>query len=368
MARDLHKKPFQAHTLNKLELFFDHATAWLSVFARSHDAKKNMPQRLRIYDFFCGPGKDEHGQEGSPLLVMRAVGQFREDIRRSGLDVGMLFNDVDATKVDDLRRTLEKEGYLDGPWHLDFRHKSFEKVFPETYLSMKNQGNLILLDQHGVKFFTPELFQKLRDLSWTDTLIFMSSSYAYRFRETPEIQQYLDAQKVFPGRTHYYYVHRAMTQYFRTLIPPEREYYLIPYSFKNGANIYGLIFACGNALGADKFLQAAWKRDKLTGEADYLIDSDRIDPERPSLFSEMDKPKKIQLFERGLESELLGANLTTTSDLYRYALREGFLPRHVRPVFERLRKEGYIDGEITGLGYKSIKNLKPITRTRKSKQ
>src|SRR6266404_2217933 len=221
MARDLHKKPFREHTISKLELFFDHAKAWLSVFARSHDAKKKMPGRLRIYDFFCGPGRDEHGQEGSPLLVMRAVNELRE--------------------------TLDKEGYSSGPWQLDFRHENFEQVFAETYPSMRGQGNLILLDQHGIKFFTPELFQKLRELSWTDTLIFMSSSYAYRFRETPEIQQYLDAQKIFLEQSHYYYVHRAITQYFRTLIPTGREYYLIPYSFKSGANIYGLIFACGNA-------------------------------------------------------------------------------------------------------------------------
>ena len=78
MARDLHKKPFQEHTLNKLELFFDHTQAWLSVFVRSHDSKKRMPKKLRIYDFFCGPGRDEYGQEGSPLLVMRAVTEFRE--------------------------------------------------------------------------------------------------------------------------------------------------------------------------------------------------------------------------------------------------------------------------------------------------
>ena len=180
MARDLHKKPFREHTISKLELFFDHAKAWLSVFARSHDAKKKMPGRLRIYDFFCGPGRDEHGQEGSPLLVMRAVNEFREDIQRSGLDVGALFNDVDKTKVDELRETLDKEGYSSGPWQLDFRHANFEQVFAETYPSMRGQGNLILLDQHGIKFFTPELFQKLRELSWTDTLIFMSSSYAYR--------------------------------------------------------------------------------------------------------------------------------------------------------------------------------------------
>jgi three-Cys-motif partner protein len=257
MARDLHEKPFQEHTLNKLQLFFDHARAWLSVLVRAHDPKKRMPKKLGIYDFFCGPGRDEHGQDGSPLLIMRALSQFRDDIKQRRLDVSVLFNDVDAEKVEQLRQTLEKEGYVSGPWKIDFQKKSFEKSFAETYPSMRGRGNLILLDQHGIRFFTPELFKRLRSLSWTDTLIFMSSSYAYRFRETPEIQQYLDAENIFLANIDYYYVHRAITQYFRNLIPADSEYYLIPYSFKSGGNIYGLIFACGNALGAQKFLEAA---------------------------------------------------------------------------------------------------------------
>lgn len=368
MARDLHDKPFQEHTLNKLQLFFDHTLAWLSVLVRAHDQKKNMPKKLRIYDFFCGPGRDEHGQDGSPLLVMRTLNEFRQDIKQRHLDVGVVFNDVDSEKVGHLQQILQKEGYTNGPWKIDFRKESFDHVFAETYPSMRGQGNLILLDQHGIKFFTPELFNRLRNLSWTDTLIFMSSSCAYRFRETPEIQQYLDAENIFPSKTNYYYIHRAITQYFRKLIPTDSEYYLIPYSFKSGGNIYGLIFACGNALGAQKFLEAAWRRDKLTGEANYLIDSDQIDPRQKSLFSEMDKPKKINLFERSLEKELIEGKLSTTSALYRYALREGFLPKHVRPVFDRLCKEGYLEGNITGLGYKSIKDPRPIKRTGKSKQ
>jgi hypothetical protein len=99
-----------------------------------------------------------------------------------------------------------------------------------------------------------------------------------------------------------------------------------------------------------------------------LIDSDKIDPHQKSLFGEMDKPKKINVFERALEKELMDGKLSTTSELYRYALREGFLPKHVRPVFDRLCKEGYVEGNITGLGYKSIKDPRSVRHTPKSKQ
>src|SRR5262245_47390762 len=140
MARDLHDKPFQEHTLNKLQLFFDHTQAWLSVLVRAHDPKKGMPNKLRIYDFFCGPGRDEHGQDGSPLLVMRALNEVRHDIKQRRLDVGVLFNDVDAEKVEHLQDILRKEGYSSGPWKIHFRKESFENIFAQTYPSMHGQG------------------------------------------------------------------------------------------------------------------------------------------------------------------------------------------------------------------------------------
>jgi hypothetical protein len=227
---------------------------------------------------------------------------------------------------------------------------------------MRGKANLILLDQHGIRHFNSEVFSKLRRLRFTDTLIFMSSSFAARFKETPEINRYLNARQIFPETTHYYHVHRAMTEYFRSLIPAGEEYYLIPYSFKSGANIFGIIFASGSAKGAEKFLEAAWKRDKLTGEANFPIDADQIDPTAPQLWSEWDKPRKVQVFERALEQKILAGEITDIAELYRYGLHEGFLPKHIRPVLQKLAKAGKIEADVTGLGYESLRQPKRIRR------
>jgi len=48
----------------------------------------------------------------------------------------------------------------------------------------------------------------------------------------------------------------------------------------------------------------AWREDKRTGEADYDIDDDRIDSTTPSLFEEMNVPRKVQVFGRKLRDKV----------------------------------------------------------------
>jgi len=49
------------------------------------------------------------------------------------------------------------------------------------------------------------------------------------------------------------------------------------------------------------------------------------------------------VFEQALERKLLDGELADTGELYRHALREGFLPKHVRPVLQKLAKAGKIE-------------------------
>lgn len=359
MANDLHKKPFREHTKNKLDLFQGHAKRFMCVFIRAntHDWQT---KKVRIYDFFCGPGRDETGQWGSPLLLLDALREFSDDISRNKIDVRVLCNDCDEKKAAHLKLAIEAEGLHDGPWKIDYHTEDFGVLFNRVFPSMSGCANLILLDQHGIRHFTSDVFDGLRSLPSTDTIIFMSSSYASRFKETPGINKYLNAREIFPEHSNYFHVHRAITEYFRSLIPSEEEYYLIPYSFKSGSNIYGVIFASANALGAEKFLEIAWNLDRLTGEANYLIDGDKINLESPQLFADMDKPTKLQLFERESRSKLLSGELSDTGELYRYVLRSGFLQKHIRGVLKTLVKEKRIRVEFTNLGYNDTRTPRPI--------
>ncbi len=335
--------------------------AWLSVFVASG---KFPGKSIRVFDLFCSPGKDSDGRKGSPILILESLQTFAHQLRQGRHSVDVYFNDSEAEKVDDLKDNIVEAQLGAGPYELHFDNKDFFEVFEALYPQMQGSANLLLLDQHGFRFFSPDVFKRIRKLPFTDTLVFMSSSYVMRFKEQPEINRYLETHKIFVGKTPYHHVHRAILGYYRSLVGTDEQYFLAPFSFESGSNIYGVIFGSGNHLGLHKFLETAWRMDKLTGEANYDIDREGITPDQGMFFG-MEKPKKIQLFEEEFEKDLLTAHLPDTGAIYDYVLQQGFLMKHAAPVLRRLKKAGQIDGNITGIEYSSLKLPEPIKVIRK---
>lgn len=357
MARDLHRKPFNEGTLVKLELFRAYITAWLAVFVKSERVTK---KKIQIFDFFCGPGEDSNGQKGSPLLILEILQGLSTSIRAVGYEVEVHLNDADPDKIDELKQTLTERGLMTGPYNIHFSSKDFLQSFDSLYSQMRGSANLLLLDQHGVRFFTADVFKRIRALAVTDTLVFMSASYVLRFKDEPGINQYLEAKKIFAQHTPYHQVHRALVEYYRSLVPSSEQYFLAPFSLKSGSNIHGVIFGSGNHKGLQKFLETAWSFDPLRGEADYDIDREGIVEGQGMLFDDMSRPKKTQLFEKQFETEILSRHLPDTGTIYDYVHQQGFLMKHANAVLRRLKKEGLIDGIISGIDYSSLKEPKTV--------
>src|SRR6266700_719865 len=303
MPRDLHHKPFNDATLAKLELFRKHIDAWLGVFVGSGRVTK---KKIRIFDLFCGPGQDSNDQKGSPLLILESLQRLAITIKQVGYQVDAYFNDADQEKITELQQSISDAGLATGPYSFHFSSKDFTHIFKELRPEMLDSANLLLLDQNGVRFFSADIFNEIRTLQVTDTLVFMSASYVLRFKDDPEITRYLGAAKLFASKSPaYHQAHRAIVDYYRTLVPKSPPYLLAPFSIRSGSNIHGVIFGSQNLKGLEKFLEAAWSMDKLRGEADYDIDQEDIREGEPSLFPSMDKPKKTHLFEKQFEAELV---------------------------------------------------------------
>ncbi|RMG19061.1 MAG: hypothetical protein D6730_22170, partial [Bacteroidetes bacterium] len=188
-----------------------------------------------------------------------------------------------------------------------------------------------------------EVFLKIVTQRQTDFLFYISSSYINRFREHESFKKYLEVEKIdFEGKS-YFQCHRVILDYYKSLIPENYEYYLAPFSIKKNSNIFGLIFGSSHPLALEKFLAAAWKIDKLRGEANYDIDKDRINPATPSLFPEFNTPKKLQVFEEELTNQILQRNLLSNYDVYLFGLTNGFLPKHVNTIIRKLIKQHKIN-------------------------
>ena len=245
----------------------------------------------------------------------------------------------------------------DPPFEISYSSEDFESVFKQSIPLMKNResANFLFLDQNGIKHITKEIFQIILGIQTTDFLFFISSSTLSRFNDNNDIKKYIHIPDSVLSASDYCHIHRRVLEYYREIIPKNREYYLCPFSIKKGSNIYGLIFGTGHLLGIDKFVNQCWKIDPQTGDSNFDIDNDKIDENQMTLFPEIDKPKKIQGFEKDLKNAIVSRKLSTNIEIYKYALFNGFKAEHARKVVSNLMKDSKLPRQRLSISYNSCK-------------
>lgn len=336
VAQDLHRTRFDETTESKLKLFRLYLREWLPVFL----ASRGSSRPVNIFDFFAGPGRSVTGQPGSPQLIAEEIRPYYR--AAGGREINLFFNEKDGRKLAELKSFLGPM-MSRAPAAVHFANLDFAEAFEQWHPRMPRAANLLFLDQSGVRHITEEIFEALLELDCTDFLFFIASSTFHRFGQHPSFKRYFETEKINPDS--YTDVHRAVRGYYRALVPPGMEYYLAPYSLKKGSNIYGLIFGTHHPLGAMKFLRKTWSLDEQRGEANFDIDDDRIEEDRPFLFDALNKPTKLAVFEADLRTAILGGQLETDRDVSLFALESGCLGRHARDVVLKMRAEGLLEGK-----------------------
>jgi len=358
---DFHNNPFDEATLVKLELFKKYIREWIPVFVHM----KPAPRRIRIVDFFAGPGRDADGALGSPLIALEEIRHYEDDIRKVGAKVHLELNEAVASKASALKGAMEKEQVAKDLCSWRVRSRDFHQAFEELLPKLRYGPNLLLMDQQGVKFISDEVFQKILRLPLTDFIFFIASSALRRFESHPNIQKHIPISKGAVTSRDYNDTHRAVAEHYRELTESsDQEVFLGHFSIKKGPNIYGLIFGSTNHLGMEKFLRVCWKLDPVRGEANFDIDDERIEASRPHLFSEMDVPKKVEKFREHIENGILSGDLATDGSVYIATLKARMLPMHGREILSDLIKRKLVRcssrARVSKAGYREPRRLEVI--------
>jgi len=365
MAKDINKKPYDEATLTKLDIFEQYLLAWLPVFIQTPYAKN-----IKICDYCAGSGQDSEGVVGSPLRILQTIEKYRDSIRQKNFSIDVIFNEAKSGKLDELQNAVN--GCFNGSsWNsrvnVFCHNEDFQNLFRSHYNQLKQQPNLLFIDQYGIKEVTGEIFQMLIDLQKTDFLFFMSSSAMNRFAHIPEFQTHFpDIDPDTISNAKYENIHRIMLDYYKGKIPAGNETKLYPFTLKKGAHIYGLVFGSKHSLGVEKFLDLAWDKNKINGEANFDIDKD-LPKQEASLFDSLpdyEKPKtKRELFEIELEDFIQRHGEVNNRDIYHFTLNHGHPKSHAKECVMRLKKESKVEykGNI-GFSYSSCvkKDPKPI--------
>lgn len=355
-TEEIEDKPYSEGTLTKLAIFEMYARAWLPVFT---SAPNPLWKKLHLFDFFAGRGRDCEGTAGSPVRLLKEVAERQSEIRGKAMQVTVTACDGDVEKVQSLREYVAAEKLVPPGIQFDSQPGEFADTFAKYLPILKDRDTacLVLLDQYGFKEIDPDVFKELTACPTTDILLFVSTHYLHRFAEHPIVRRYIQLERA----ADYYHAHRAVLEWYRSQVPPGIEYYLAPFSFRKGSNVYCVIFGSSHPRGMEQFLTVAWQKDKLNGEADYDLNREDFNDIAPFLPMDMfEKPKKKQVFEASLEQAIRARKLLTETDLYLFCLENGMLPSHASPVLAKLKKEGVIECAFQSPNRKSLKEPRPF--------
>jgi three-Cys-motif partner protein len=312
-------------------------------------------KRLHIFDFFAGRGRDCDGNPGSPTRLLTEIQTRWKEISGKQLTVTLTACDSSPAKIQSLTEYFNQEARL--PVGLKFDPcagefaTTFERYFP--VLQNKEVACLVLLDQYGFKQVDSEVFQKLTKCPTTDILFFVSTQHLHRFSEHPDVRKYIELERA----EDYHLAHQEVMKWYRSQIPVGVEYYLAPFSFRKGSNIYSVIFGSSHPRGMEQFLSVAWQKDKLNGEADYDLNREDFQELAPYLaFDMFVKPRKTQVFEASLEEAIRHAKVTNERQIYLFCLENGMMPSHASPVLAKLKKENVIECAFKSPNRDSLKN------------
>ncbi len=355
-AEEIEDKPFNEGTLTKLQLFELYARAWLPVFTSPSEP---IWKRIHVFDFFAGRGRDCEGTPGSATRLLAEIRNRWPEIQSKNLQVTLTASDADADKIDSLASYFKDHSLIPPGLRFDPQTGDFAAVF-ERYKPILQSGDvacLVLLDQYGFKQIDAEVFATLTRCPVTDILFFVSTQHLHRFADHPAVKRYIELERA----EDHYLAHKPVIEWYRSRIPAGQEYYLAPFSFKKGKNIYSLIFGSAHPRGMEQFLSVAWQKDKLNGEADYDLNREDFSDLAPFLAMDMfEKPKKIQIFEAELQKSILDQTLTCEADLYRFCLSHAMLPKHATPVLSELKNRGRIACDFRSPRRESLREPRPF--------
>jgi three-Cys-motif partner protein len=359
--KDLHENPFDETTIAKLEIFEDYAQAWIPTFVMSG------ANTICIFDFFSGTGYDINGVEGSPIRILKKIKEHVGNIFQRGVKIKVYLNEWEPNKREQKKFELlqkacddffQKNPDVKRAIELNLSNENFEELFPKLLPIVKIFPSLVYLDQNGIKFLSEKYFLELEKTRQTDFLYFVSASYFWRFGNSEEFKIHLDIDMAEAKKEPYKFIHRNIIDQIRNKLPDKTQLKLYPFSLRKGANIHGIIFGATHPRAVDKFLNVAWKRNEINGEANFDIDDDRK-KNQMDLFGEK-KLTKLEDFQINVRNKVLTGEIKNNFELLEYAYNQGHIGNHASECLKNMKKQKEIDYESSSplVTYENVYKIK----------
>ena len=326
----------EPHTRAKHEILKLYMQAWVPILGQS-----NFSELLYI-DGFAGPGRYSKGEDGSPIIALKAALEQRERIRPK---MSFLFVERQNDRASMLESIL---GDTATPPQFSVAvegGKTFEEAVTRFLDARTSGGNRIpptfaFIDPFGWSGVPFDLVRRILSYPSCEVLVTFMYEEINRFIGHPDQESNFDS--FFGARewrqiTSVYDPHERNRQlhdlYLNQLRDSAGMKYVRSFEMRNGRDVtdYYLFYATNSLLGLKKMKEAMWRVDK-SGEF---------------RFSDATNPLQLILFEREPQFDVLKNQImdrfqgqeTTIGDIEEFVVSEtAFRETHYKRILRQLEK------------------------------
>ncbi len=286
MPPDATTWPLEPHTKGKHLVLMEYLNAWLPIMSKSNE-------RILFIDAFAGPGKYTGGEEGSPMIALRAFLGHSAQRNMKG-EINFLFIEKETDRYKHLANVVEAIRHNMPPnCNVDVRNSTFDETLSDVLDEIDLQNtrlapSFVMVDPFGVSGTPMALMERI--LQNPKTELYVSFMYEYINRFTghenfgkplnelfgcPDWRDGLDIEDPAQKKDFFYGLYR------RQLKECGANHVLQFELYEGNRLVYAIFFATQNEIGCDKMKQAIWKvspfgdfkfRGALTDQLTFGID------------------------------------------------------------------------------------------------
>lgn len=321
------------HSEAKIKLLGEYLKRYLNIISND-----GYTEEINIFDLFCGQGLYDDGGEGSPLVTLRQVKDTYHSLitKKSNKlpKINCHFNDIETSKIEILSGAIkDKSLHYDDFGYLQYSSNDYKDEvlkLKKLFKTFKNQKAFVFIDPYGYKDIKSEQIKLLMDSNKkSEVLLWLPTQHMYRFSKNgipealldfiEELTQYKEWKK---SDSVWKFINQ-LKEGFQSYLG--ENYFVDNFSIKKEENtVFCLYFFTSHIKGFEKMLEAKWEIDTEQGRGwEY---SGNI----ATLFSDY----KTNELEEKLKEYLKG-DKKFNNDIYKFTLRQGYLPKHTNQILEQ---------------------------------
>jgi three-Cys-motif partner protein len=264
--------PLGPHSPGKHAVLRRYLDAWIPILGSTRD-------RIVFIDGFAGPGRYAGGEDGSPVIALKALRdhRFRPKIQA---EVTFLFIESEPDRAKHLESEIAPILADLGPKvHADVYVGHFDEMMTAALNTLDEQKKrmapaFVMIDPFGISDTPMSVVARILQIPKSEIYISFMWEFFNRFKETDEFPPHLDAlfgcsewreaSSIADWRARKRYV---FDLYKRQLRKAGAKYVVHFELYDGNSLVYAVFFATKHPTGCDNMKEAIWKIDPASGVA-----------------------------------------------------------------------------------------------------